>query len=67
MSPTRFKLLMILLMVILVLASLIFALLTYWLGQQVLPAAAGTTCRRHGVPLLGGHGTAGAVSLEWSR
>jgi DegV family protein with EDD domain len=41
---------MVLLVVILVLASLLFALLTYWLGQQVLPAAHGTACQRHGVP-----------------
>lgn len=32
---------MLLLLVILVLASLLFALLTYWLGQRVLSAAIG--------------------------
>lgn len=51
MLHTRFKLLMVLLVVILVLASLLFALLTYWLGQQVLPAAHGTPCRWYGEPL----------------
>lgn len=40
MSDRRFKVVIALLVVILVVASLLFALLTYWLGQEILPAAA---------------------------
>jgi hypothetical protein len=39
MSDRRFKVLIALGVVILVVASLLFGLLTYWLGQEVLPAA----------------------------
>ncbi len=39
MSSTRFKVVVALLVVILVLASLLFGVLTYWLGQDILSAA----------------------------
>lgn len=38
MTEPRFKVVMVLLLVILLLASLVFGLLTYWLGPQILHA-----------------------------
>lgn len=41
MSGSRFKIVLVLLVLTLLLASLVFGLLTYWLGQEVLPATTG--------------------------
>lgn len=41
MTDRRFKIVLVLLVLTLLLASLVFALLTYWLGQGVLSATTG--------------------------
>jgi hypothetical protein len=41
MTRLGFKGIIVLLVVILLLASLVFGLLTYWLGAQILPATSG--------------------------
>jgi hypothetical protein len=41
MMQLRFRVVIVLLLVIMLLASLVFGLLTYWLGPQVLRATSG--------------------------